>query len=110
MPNQTDVEVAFRALSDPTRRAIVERLGTGDATTTQLAAPFSMALPSLLQHLDVLERSGIVQSTKHGRVRTYRLRPDPFASIESWLDEQRRQWETRLDQLDALLERRTEQP
>jgi hypothetical protein len=69
-----------------------------------------MAMPSVLQHLDVLERSGIVASTKSGRVRTFRLRPDPFEPIEDWLGAQHRQWETRLDQLDALLRRQAGQP
>lgn len=96
----------FRALSDPTRRAVVERLGTGPASTSELAHPFPMALPSFLQHLDVLERSGVVTSRKQGRVRTYRLAADPFAPVDHWLTKQRRLWERRFDQLDAHLRRR----
>ena len=83
--------------------AVVERLGTGPAATTELARPFAMALPSFTQHLDVLERSGLVASTKQGRVRTYRLAPDTLESAERWMASQRRLWETRLDQLDEHL-------
>ncbi|MGK5444745.1 ArsR/SmtB family transcription factor [Micromonospora sp. URMC 105] len=93
----------FHALSDPTRRRVVERLGRGPATTSDLARPFDMALPSFLQHLGVLERSGLVTSEKKGRVRTYRLAPEPLERVDSWLDAQRAMWTRRLDQLDSLL-------
>lgn len=93
----------FHALSDPTRRRIVERLGRGPATTSELARPFDMALPSFTQHLGVLERSGLVTSEKKGRVRTYRLTPEPLERVDTWLTGQRALWTRRLDQLDALL-------
>lgn len=93
----------FHALADPTRRAVIERLGTGPAATTELARPFAMALPSFSQHLDVLEQSGLVVSAKQGRVRTYRLAPDPLGAAEQWIDQQRHLWERRLDQLDQHL-------
>lgn len=93
----------FHALSDPTRRRVVERLGRGPATTSDLARPFAMALPSFTQHLTVLERSGLVTSRKEGRVRTYRLAPEPLREVEGWLAAQRALWTRRLDQLDELL-------
>lgn len=98
-----DVDEVFRALADPTRRAVVERLGLGPASTSELARDFDMALPSFTQHLGVLERSGLVTSTKHGRVRTFRLTPAPLEQARSWLDEQHDHWARRLDRLDAHL-------
>jgi DNA-binding transcriptional ArsR family regulator len=104
MPQQTvELDQVFRALADPTRRLVVERLVTGSASTSDLARPFAMALTSFTQHLDVLERAGLVTSTKTGRVRTYELVPAPLAEADGWLAEQRRLWERRLDQLDDLL-------
>ncbi|WP_326563914.1 metalloregulator ArsR/SmtB family transcription factor [Micromonospora peucetia] len=93
----------FQALSDPTRRRVVELLGRGPATTSELARPFDMALPSFTQHLGVLERSGLVTSEKKGRVRTYRLTPEPLAHVDDWLAGQRAVWTRRLDQLDSFL-------
>jgi len=93
----------FHALSDPTRRRVVERLGQGPATTSELARAFDMALPSFTQHLGVLERSGLVTSEKKGRVRTYRLAPEPLAHVDTWLAIQRAVWTRRLDQLDSFL-------
>jgi DNA-binding transcriptional ArsR family regulator len=98
-----DLDGAFHALSDPTRRRVVERLGQGPATTSELARPFDMALPSFTQHLSVLERSGLVTSEKKGRVRTYRLAPQPLEHVDTWLAAQRALWARRLDQLDSLL-------
>jgi DNA-binding transcriptional ArsR family regulator len=95
-----DLDHLFQALADPTRRAVVERLGHGPAATTELARPFGMALPSFLQHLDVLQKVGLVTSTKQGRVRTFRLTPRPMQAAESWMTTQRRLWERRLDQFD----------
>jgi DNA-binding transcriptional ArsR family regulator len=103
MPKYLELDLVFHALADPTRRAVVERLGGGQATTTTLARPFEMALPSFTQHLGVLERSGVVRSDKQGRVRTYRLVPDRLEPARSWLDDQRAVWTTRLDQLDDFL-------
>ncbi|MBW3663419.1 MAG: metalloregulator ArsR/SmtB family transcription factor [Actinobacteria bacterium] len=100
-----EVERIFKALADPTRRAVVERLRRGPAATTKLASGFDMALPSFLQHLGVLEDSGLVTSHKHGRVRTYWLVAEPLRAAESWLSEQRELWERRLDQLDEHLHR-----
>lgn len=93
----------FRALADPTRRRVVERLTQQPASVSELAQPFKMALPSFLEHLKVLEGCGLVQSTKTGRVRMVRLVPGRLREAEDWLATQRRIWEQRLDQLDAYL-------
>jgi DNA-binding transcriptional ArsR family regulator len=97
------VDDVFRALSDPTRRAVVERLGRGPASVSELAEPFDMALPSFVQHLRVLEDSGLVRSKKAGRVRTYRLVPGRLGAAEGWLAKQRTLWERRLDQFDEYV-------
>lgn len=104
MPKQTQaLDRVFQALSDPTRRAVVERLGRGPAAMSELARPFAMALPSFAQHLDVLEDAGLVKSKKTGRVRTYQLSPLRLQTAENWLSGQRTKWTRRLDQLDEYL-------
>ncbi len=104
MPNQqAQLDHVFRALGDPTRRAVLARLSLGEAAVSELARPFDMALPSFTQHLGVLEECGLVKSKKVGRVRTYRLMPQPLKAAERWMVEQRQMWERRLDQLDAYL-------
>ena len=105
MPNQeVRLDAVFQALADPTRRAVLERLGKGPATTSELARPFGMRLPSFSQHLDVLESSGLVRSRKSGRVRTYRLAPRTLKVAEHWMARQRDLWGRRLDQLDHFLD------
>src|SRR5947209_5550445 len=100
MPNQfPPLDRVFRALADPTRRAVLERLSRGPASMSELAQPFRMALPSFSQHLDVLESCGLVRSRKTGRVRTYELAPEPLKEAEQWMITQRANWERRLDQL-----------
>ena len=104
MPERSvDLSRVFQALADPTRRAVVTRLCAGPAAVSELARPFAMALPSFAQHLEVLERAGLVRSRKRGRVRTYALAPRRLQVAERWMQRQRAQWETRLDQLDAFL-------
>ena len=93
----------FQALADPTRRAVLRRLSGGSAAVSELAEPFDMALPSFLQHLKVLEGSGLVRSRKTGRVRTYRISPAPLRAAEGWMSEQRALWKRRFDQLDQYL-------
>jgi DNA-binding transcriptional ArsR family regulator len=102
-PPASPVDGIFRALSDPTRRHVLERLTAKQASVSELAAPYSMALPSFLEHLKVLESSGLVQSRKTGRVRTYRLAPGGLKLAEDWLGRQRTLWEQRLDRLDDYL-------
>ena len=93
----------FQALADPTRRAVLQRLGGGPAPMTELARPFKMALPSFSQHLRMLEGCGLVRSRKSWRVRTNELAPEPLQAAEHWISAQRAIWERRLDQLDTLL-------
>lgn len=97
------LDLAFHALSNPTRRSVFERLQRGPATVTSLAKPHDMALPSFLQHIKVLEDGGLVRSRKRGRVRTVEAVPTSITSIATWLDTQRSIWNQRLDQLDAHL-------
>lgn len=104
MPKQSaQLNRVFQALSDPTRRSVLERLGGGSAAVSELARPFKMALPSFLQHMDVLEACGLVRSRKNGRVRIYRLAPQPLKDAERWMADRRALWERRLDQLDSYL-------
>lgn len=97
------LDAIFHALADPTRRAIVQRLGRSDATVSELARPFDMALPSFVKHISVLERSRLITSQKRGRVRTCRLEPENLATTERWFDELRVQWTSRYANLDTLL-------
>ncbi|NKE47904.1 helix-turn-helix transcriptional regulator [Roseomonas frigidaquae] len=94
---------AFQALADPTRRAILARLGSGPASVSRLAEPFTMAMPTLLQHIRVLEQGGLIGTEKVGRTRICALRPDALRETEGWLARQRAAWEGRLDRLDAYL-------
>ena len=106
MPNyQAELDMVLRALADPTRRAVVERLAKSPAVVSELAAPFSMALPSLMQHLRVLERAGLITSEKHGRVRTVALRPGSLDVLHLWLGEQRTPAELQADRLGLHLTR-----
>src|SRR5918996_284339 len=102
MPNQqANLDRVFHALSDPTRRAIVYRLSRGPASVSELAKPFSMAMPSLLQHLQVLEGSRLIRTKKIGRVRRCEMRPSALGIAEAWIAEQRAIWEGRLDRMEA---------
>jgi len=98
-------DAVFHALSNPTRRKVLEQLSVGPATVSELAAPFAMQLPSFVQHLSILERSRLVKSKKHGRVRTYEIAPERFKVVENWLTERRRLWEARLDRFDDHVKR-----
>jgi DNA-binding transcriptional ArsR family regulator len=93
----------FYALSNSTRRKVLEQLSVGPATVSELAAPFDMKLPSFVQHLSVLEQSRLVKSKKRGRVRTYEIVPERFKVAEDWLTERRRSWEARLDRFDRYV-------
>jgi DNA-binding transcriptional ArsR family regulator len=97
------LDLAFQALADPTRRAIVERLTAGSASVSELAAPLPMSLPAVYQHLQVLESSGLVLSQKVGRVRTCHLNVTMLRTAENWIEERRQLWERRLDRLGAYL-------
>jgi DNA-binding transcriptional ArsR family regulator len=93
----------FYALSNSTRRQVLERLSVGPASVSELAEPFDMKLPSFVQHLSVLERSRLVKSKKRGRVRTYERVPERLEVAEDWLSEQRQIWEARLDRFDEYV-------
>ena len=93
----------FYALSNSTRRHVLEQLSVGPATVSELAAPFGMKLPSFVQHLSVLERSRLVKSKKRGRVRTYEIVPERFQVAEDWLTERRQLWESRYDRFDEYV-------
>jgi DNA-binding transcriptional ArsR family regulator len=94
----------FQALADPTRRSMVERLTRGPASVSELAAPLSMSLPAVVQHVQVLEASGLVRTEKVGRVRTCTIAPDALRGAEHWISARRTAWERRLDRLEALLD------
>jgi DNA-binding transcriptional ArsR family regulator len=98
-------DAVFHALSNPTRRRVLEQLSVGPATVSELAAPFDMQLPSFVQHLSVLEKSRLVRSKKRGRVRTYEIAPERFTVVEDWLTTRRRSWEARLDRFDQVVTR-----
>lgn len=93
----------FYALSNSTRRKVLEQLTVGPASVSELAAPFDMKLPSFVEHLSVLERSRLVKSKKRGRVRTYEIVPERFKVAEDWLSERRQLWEDRLDRFDKYV-------
>ena len=105
MPNQMplDLDRVFHALADPTRRAIVRRLSRGPASVSELAKPFTLAMPSLLQHLRVLEASRLIRSEKTGRVRTCEMQPSGLSLAEGWLVEARAHWEARLDRMETYV-------
>jgi DNA-binding transcriptional ArsR family regulator len=96
---QLSLDEVFQALTDPGRRAMLARLSRGPASVSELARPLAMSLPAVLQHLQVLEASGLVRSEKVGRVRTCRLEPGGLSTAEQWIAERRTTWERRLDRL-----------
>jgi DNA-binding transcriptional ArsR family regulator len=104
MANYHDLDSVFQALADPTRRAVVEHLAQGPASVSTLAAPFPMAMPSFMKHLDVLQTAGLVSSEKQGRVRTCQLNPHALEDAEQWMVAQKRFWEARLDALARFVE------
>lgn len=100
----TRLDLAFQALADPTRRGMLARLSRAPASVSDLAKPLSMSLPAVMQHLQMLEASGLVRSVKKGRVRTCTLQPKALATAETWIAEQRAIWEGRTDRLETYLE------
>jgi len=101
---RVQVDRVFHALGDPTRRAMVEKLSHGAVSVSSLAKPLGITLAAVVQHIQVLERSGLIRTTKVGRVRTCRIEPKGFTVAERWIEERRSLWERRLDRLGALLE------
>jgi DNA-binding transcriptional ArsR family regulator len=104
MPNYSPpLDLMFQALADPGRRAMVERLSRGPASVSELAKPLAMSLPAVVQHLQMLEASGLIASEKVGRVRTCRLQPGALQLAEQWINDRRITWERRLDRLGDYL-------
>lgn len=105
MLNQSpSLDLMFQALADPTRRAMVERLGLGPASVSELAKPLAMSMPAVMQHLQMLEASGLVRSEKTGRVRTCRIEPEALSLAEEWINARRIGWQRRLDRLGDYLD------
>ena len=104
-PRATNLDLTFQALADPTRRSMFERLSRGPASVSELAQPFAMSLPAIVQHLAMLEASGLVRSEKVGRVRTCRMEPAALSLAEQWFNQRRTDWGHRLDRLGEHLKR-----
>lgn len=100
---QASLDRVFQALADPTRRQLIERLSRGPASVSELARPLPMSLPAVMQHLQVLEASGLVATAKVGRVRTCRIEPETLSMAERWIAARRTSWERRLDRLGEFL-------
>ena len=111
MLNQpTSLDLMFQALADPTRRLMIERLSRGPASVSELAQPFAMSLPAVVQHLQVLEASGLVRSEKVGRVRTCTIDSGALSLAEKWINDRRTSWERRFDRLGAFLAETADEP
>ena len=102
--NASALDQVFQALADPTRRLMVERLSRGPASVSELARPLAMSLPAVVQHLQVLEASGLVRSQKVGRVRTCRIEAKALAAAERWISQRRAMWERHLGRLGDFLD------
>jgi DNA-binding transcriptional ArsR family regulator len=109
-PGREGVDRVFHALADPNRRVIVEQLSRGPASVSELARPLPMSLPAVVQHLHVLEASGLVRSEKIGRVRTCRIEPAALRPVEEWISERRSSWERRLERLGEYLAESNAEP
>jgi DNA-binding transcriptional ArsR family regulator len=101
--NDSNLDRTFQALADPVRRGVLARLSRGPASVSELARPFSISLPAVMQHLQALEASGLVRSEKKGRVRTVQLEPNALGEAESWISERRAEWEAQLDRFEEYL-------
>jgi DNA-binding transcriptional ArsR family regulator len=99
-----NLDATFHALSDPIRRSILARLGTGEASVTELARPFRVSLPAISKHIRVLERAGLLERRRAGRVHSLRLAPRPLRDAAEWIEHYRRFWESRFDALDRHLQ------
>jgi DNA-binding transcriptional ArsR family regulator len=106
MVQSQTLDRTFSALSDPTRRDILERLSGGPATISELARPIGISLPGVMKHVRVLEEAHLVTTEKHGRTRECRLGPDRMNDATRWIETHRRQWERRLDRLETIIERK----
>jgi len=107
LDHQLSLTRVFHALADPTRRAIVERLALGEAQVSELAKPLSMSLAAVVQHIQILEQSGVIATRKSGRVRMCRIEPETLRDVETWIAQRRGLWEQRLDRLGEVLAKQT---
>ena len=107
---QPNLDLMFQSLADPTRRAMIDRLSRGPASVSELAKPFDMSLPAVVQHLQALEHSGLVTSQKVGRVRTVQIQPDTLSLAEQWINDRRTAWARRLDRLGDFLAETADDP
>ncbi len=107
---QYQLDPIFQALADPTRRAVIGRLGAGPASVGELAAPFAMALPSFMKHIHALEGAGLIRTQKRGRVRSCALDPGAFAAATDWLADQQAQWTARTDRLEHFVLQQQKDP
>jgi DNA-binding transcriptional ArsR family regulator len=103
MPTGDSLSTTFAALADPTRRAILARLATGEATVGELAAPFDISLPAISKHLKVLQRAGLIEQGRQAQWRPCRLTPEPLRDLADWVAQYRRHWEESFDRLDEYL-------
>ncbi|SRR6266852_5100233 len=103
-PTGYTLDATFAALADPTRRAILARLATGDASVTELAKPFTMSQPAVSKHLKVLERAGLISRSREAQRRPRRLEPRPLGEATDWIERYRRIWEGNFKRLDAVLQ------
>jgi DNA-binding transcriptional ArsR family regulator len=110
LKQRTSLDRVFHALADPSRRSMVERLSRGPASVSELAKPLDMSFPAVVQHLQVLESSGLVSSEKVGRVRSCRIEPAAVSAAEGWISERRTLWERRLDRLGEYLAEHPDEP
>ena len=110
MAQYQQLDGIFQALADPTRRAVIGRLGRGPASVGELAEPFEMALPSFMKHIHMLEESGLIRTSKVGRVRTCMIETERLAAVSSWLDAQKAIWESRTDRLEQFVTQNSKDP
>ena len=110
LPSSEKLDATFAALSDPTRRAIVARLASGEATVLELAAPFEISLPAISRHLKVLEQAGLIERGRDAQKRPCRLRGEALGEVVQWAEHTKRAWQERFDRLDAYLEQMKAQP
>jgi len=110
MAEQDPLSATFAALADPTRRAILARLALGEATVTELAAPFDMSLPGISKHLKVLQRAGLIEQGRQAQWRPCRLKPEPLRGVADWVSQYRRHWEESFERLDAYLRELQDNP
>lgn len=104
MMNTEQLNAAFAALADPTRRAILARLATGETTVTELAEPFHMSMPAISKHLKVLEKAGLISRGREAQTRPCRLETQPLRDVTEWVEHCRKVWDDRFDRLDAYLQ------